>query len=92
MDLTEDAYRRRVNEHKMAITKLIYKRIDVDRSGDDLMIIAALAELTATYGVRVIGQKDAAEMLRDLSRHVSETELIWPTTSDDTSDDLECAN
>jgi hypothetical protein len=91
MDLSEDAYRHRVNEHKMAITKLIYKRINVDRAGDDVMIIAALAELTATYGARVIGRAEAAEMLRDLSRHVSETELIWPAAPDGPDSDLEGA-
>ena len=78
MDLTQEAFRHRVDQHKMALTKLIYKRIDDDRDGDHVMIILALAELTATYGARVIGREQAAQLLSDLSRHVSETELIWP--------------
>jgi hypothetical protein len=45
MHAAEKQIRRRVDEHKMAITKLIYKRINVDKDGDDLMIIMALAEL-----------------------------------------------
>jgi hypothetical protein len=40
-------------------------------------MVAALAELTATYGAKLLGRDVTAEMLDELRKQVIEHELEW---------------
>ena len=69
--------RDRVNSYKMAITKLIYECLDEGKDDDGIVMVAALAELTATYGAKLLGRDVTAEMLDELRKQVIEHELEW---------------
>lgn len=70
--------RSRIDAHKMAITKAIYKSLIDDHPEDPLFVVAALAELTTLYGVRLMGRDEMLAVLKDMSKQVSEKELVWP--------------
>jgi hypothetical protein len=69
--------RDRVDSYKIAITKSIYECLDEDQDDDAIIMVAALAELTATYGARLLGRDITAEMLDELKKQVIEHELEW---------------
>jgi len=71
-------YRQRVDEYKLAITKVIRKTLNTDLNYDDQFAVLALAELAATFGARVIGRERTSLILNELGKHVAEAEVPWP--------------